>query len=41
MRQLGKGHSVMFFALAAVDHRIRGLIPSGEASGSSGVAFEC
>ncbi|KAH9028425.1 hypothetical protein EDB83DRAFT_2422333, partial [Lactarius deliciosus] len=36
MRQLGKGHSVMFFAPAEVDRCIRGLIPSGEASGSSG-----
>ena len=41
MLQLGKGHSVMFFAPAVVDRRIQGLIPSGEASGSSGVAFEC
>jgi len=33
MRQLGKGHSVMFFAPREVDHRIRGLIPSCMASG--------
>ncbi|KAH9033528.1 hypothetical protein EDB85DRAFT_1864450, partial [Lactarius pseudohatsudake] len=36
MRQLGKGRSVMFFALAEVDRSIRGLISSGETSGSSG-----
>jgi len=29
MRQLGKGHSVMFFAPREVDHRIRILMPSG------------
>jgi len=34
MRQLGNGHSVMFFAPTEVDHRIRSLIPSGMASGS-------
>jgi hypothetical protein len=34
MRQLGKGHSVMFFAPGEVDRRIRSLIPSGMASGS-------
>jgi hypothetical protein len=34
MRQLGSGHSVMFFAPGEVDHRIRSLIPSGMASGS-------
>src|SRR6266404_7656312 len=28
MRQLGKGHSVMFFAPGEVDRRIRHLIPS-------------
>jgi len=33
MRQLGSGHSVMFFAPTEVDHRIRSLIPSGMASG--------
>jgi hypothetical protein len=33
MRQLGKGHSVMFFAPGEVDRRIRGLIPSGMAFG--------
>ena len=33
MRQLGKGHSVMFFAPGEVDRRIRSLIPSGIASG--------
>ena len=33
MRQLGKGHSVMFFAPGEVDRRIRGLIPSGLAAG--------
>jgi len=33
MRQLGKGHSVMFFAPREVDHCIRGLFPSGMASG--------
>jgi hypothetical protein len=32
MRQLGKGHSVMFFAPGEVDRRIRCLIPSGMAS---------
>jgi hypothetical protein len=32
MRQLGKGHSVMFFAPGEVDRRIRSRIPSGEAS---------
>ena len=32
MRQLGKGHSVMFFAPREVDHCIRGLIPSCMAS---------
>ena len=36
MRQLGKGHSVMFFAPAEVDRGIRALIPNGAASGSSG-----
>ncbi|KAF8260955.1 hypothetical protein EI94DRAFT_1609035 [Lactarius quietus] len=36
MRQLGKGHSVMFFAPAEVDRCIRGLIPNGDASGTSG-----
>jgi hypothetical protein len=34
MRQLGKGHSVMFFAPGEVDRRIRSLIPNGMASGS-------
>jgi hypothetical protein len=34
MRQLGKGHSVMFFAPGEVDNRIRGLIPSGMAPGN-------
>ena len=34
MRQLGKGHSVIFFAPGEVDHRIRELIPSELASGS-------
>ena len=29
MRQLGKGHSVMFFAPGEVDRRIRSLIPGG------------
>jgi hypothetical protein len=29
MRQLGKGHSVMFFAPREVDHRIRSLMPGG------------
>jgi len=33
MRQLGKGHSVMFFAPGEVDNLIRGLIPSGMAPG--------
>jgi len=33
MRQLGNGHSVMFFAPAEVDHHIRSLIPSGMAPG--------
>ena len=33
MRQLGKGHSVMFFAPGEVDRRIRGLIPNGLAAG--------
>jgi hypothetical protein len=33
MRQLGKGHSVMFFAPGEVDRRIRSLIPGGKASG--------
>jgi len=33
MRQLGKGHSVMFFAPGEVDRRIRGLIPSGLTAG--------
>jgi hypothetical protein len=33
MRQLGKGHSVMFFAPGEVDRRIRSLIPSGQAAG--------
>ena len=33
MRQLGKGHSVMFFAPGEVDRRIRSLIPGGMASG--------
>jgi hypothetical protein len=32
MRQLGKGHSVMFFAPGEVDRRIRNRIPSGVAS---------
>ena len=32
MRQLGKGHSVMFFAPGEVDRRIRGLIPNGLAA---------
>jgi hypothetical protein len=32
MRQLGKGHSVMFFAPGEVDRRIRSLRPSGMAS---------
>jgi hypothetical protein len=32
MRQLGKGHSVMFFAPGEVDRRIRSRIPSGVAS---------
>ncbi|KAI0296907.1 hypothetical protein B0F90DRAFT_1744138 [Multifurca ochricompacta] len=34
MRQLGKGHSVMFFAPGEVDRRIRSLIPNGRAFGS-------
>ena len=34
MRQLGKGHSVMFFAPGEVDRRIRGLIPDGIAPGT-------
>ena len=33
MRQLGKGHSVKFFAPGAVDRSIRSLVPSGMASG--------
>jgi hypothetical protein len=33
MRQLGKGHSVMFFAPGEVDRRIRSRIPSGMVSG--------
>ena len=33
MRQLGKGHSVMFFAPGEVDRRIRSLIPDGMAYG--------
>ena len=33
MRQLGKGHSVMFFAPGEVDRRIRSLIPGGMVSG--------
>jgi len=33
MRQLGKGHSVMFFAPREVDHGIRSLIPSGISTG--------
>jgi len=32
MRQLGKGHSVMFFAPRAIDHRIRDLVPRGMTS---------
>jgi hypothetical protein len=32
MRQLGKGHSVIFFAPGEVDRRIRSLIPNGTAS---------
>jgi hypothetical protein len=32
MRQLGKGHSVMFFAPGEVDRRIRSLFPGGMAS---------
>ena len=32
MRQLGKGHSVMFFAPGEVDRRIRSGIPNGEVS---------
>ena len=32
MRQLGKGHSVIFFAPGEVDRRIRNFIPSGSAS---------
>ena len=35
MRQLGKGHSVMFFAPGEVDRRIRGLVSNGRASGGS------
>ena len=31
MRQLGKGHSVMFFAPGEVDRRIRSLFPNGRA----------
>ena len=34
MRQLGKGHSVMFFAPGEVDRRIRSLRPSEMASGT-------
>ena len=34
MRQLGKGHSVMFFAPGEVDRRIRGLIPDGTSPGT-------
>jgi len=34
MRQLGKGHSVMFFAPGEVDSRIRSLIPGGTAPGN-------
>jgi hypothetical protein len=34
MRQLGKGHSVMFFAPGEVDRRIRSLRTSGMASGA-------
>jgi len=33
MRQLGKGHSVMFFAPGEVDRRIRSLCSNGQASG--------
>ena len=33
MRELGHGHSVMFFAPTEVDHHIRRLIPSGMTSG--------
>ena len=33
MRQLGKGHSVMFFAPGEVDRRIRSLIPTETAPG--------
>jgi hypothetical protein len=33
MRQLGKGHSVMFFAPGVVDRSIRSLLPMGTASG--------
>ena len=33
MRQLGKGHSVMFFAPREVDHRIRRLIPNETSRG--------
>jgi len=32
MRQLGKGHSVIFFAPGEVDRRIRSLSPNGMAS---------
>jgi hypothetical protein len=35
MRQLGKGHSVKFFAPGVVDRSIRSLIPSGMASGTA------
>ena len=34
MRQLGKGHSVMFFVPGEVDRRIRGLIPNGTVPGA-------
>ena len=34
MRQLGKGHSVIFFAPGEVDRRIRSLIPDGTTSGA-------
>ncbi|KAI9510762.1 hypothetical protein F5148DRAFT_1274598 [Russula earlei] len=33
MRQLGKGHSVMFFAPGEVDRRIRSLVPKGMSAG--------
>jgi hypothetical protein len=36
MRQLGKTHSVMFFAPTEVDRCIRALIPNGDTAGSSG-----